>query len=105
MARHIILTDGHSRSSQLYHTKVEQLTTLTNRLNTLARTLGTDYYAQEILQPTFAIGENARDSNVNNDVTPERFSKLEKELVRGKAEVVSSVASHWILRALFDHKV
>jgi protein regulator of cytokinesis 1 len=35
-----------------------------------------------------ASGENQRDTEANRDVTPERFMKLEKELVRGKAEVV-----------------
>jgi hypothetical protein len=75
----------------LYHTKLEQLTTLTNRLNTLARTVGREYFAQDILEPLPAPGENPSDPNVNWDVTPERFSKLEKELVRGKAEVVNDV--------------
>ena len=70
----------------MYHTKLEQLTTLTNRIKALARTLGSDYYSQDILEPSNAAGE---DTNGNLDVTPERFSKLEKELVRGKAEVVS----------------
>jgi protein regulator of cytokinesis 1 len=36
-----------------------------------------------------AVGETAYDAGANRDVTPERFMKLEKELVRGKAEVVS----------------
>jgi hypothetical protein len=64
---------------------------LINRLNTLARTTGRDYFAQDILEPTPALGENPQDPNVNWDVTPERFSKLEKELVRGKAEVVGNI--------------
>ena len=62
-----------------------------NRLNTLSRTLGREYFAQDILEPTPASGDNLHDPNVNWDVTPERFSKLEKELVRGKAEVVSNI--------------
>jgi len=73
----------------VYHTKLEQLTTLTNRIKALARTLGLDYYSQDILEPSIATGEDTNDLNENLDVTPERFSKLEKELVRGKAEVVS----------------
>ena len=73
----------------MYHTKLEQLTTLTNRIKTLARTLGSDYYSQDILEPSIVTGKDTNDSNGNIDVTPERFSKLEKELVRGKAEVVS----------------
>lgn len=66
---------------QLYHTKLEQLTTLTNRINALMRTLGPTFYTPDVL-------------SINDeppvDVTPERFLKLEKELVRGKAEVVST---------------
>jgi len=76
-------------SIQLYHTKLEQLTTLTNRLKALSRTLGPEFYAQDIIEPTPATAESAHDSTANRDVTPERFSKLEKELVRGKGEVVS----------------
>ena len=76
-------------NTQVYHTKLEQLNTLTNRLNALARTLGSEYFAQDIVEPPPAAGEDRYDANANRDVTPERFSKLEKELVRGKAEVVS----------------
>ncbi|KAK2460002.1 hypothetical protein APHAL10511_008008 [Amanita phalloides] len=72
---------------QLYHTKLEQLTTLTNRLSGLLRTLGADYFSRDILEPTPAIGEPQNDPRANRDVTPERFLKLERELVRGKAEV------------------
>lgn len=61
---------------------------MTNRLNALARTLGADYYAPDILDPAPAAGEDPHEPALNSDVTPERFSKLEKELVRGKAEVV-----------------
>jgi len=53
------------------------------------RTLGSDYFAPDITEPTNAVGESPHDSGANRDVTPERFMKLEKELVRGKAEVVS----------------
>lgn len=60
-----------------------------NRINNLVRTLGREYFAQDILEPTPALGETPQDPNVKWDVTPERFSKLEKELVRSKAEVVS----------------
>lgn len=64
-----------------------------NRLNALARTMGRDYFAPDILEPTSAPGENPQDPDVNWDVTQERFSKLEKELVRGKAEAVRDVLS------------
>jgi len=78
----------------VYHTKLEQLNTLSNRLNALSRTLGSDYFSQDILDPLPAVGETAYDSGANRDVTPERFMKLEKELVRGKAEVVSKDFFH-----------
>lgn len=71
---------------QLYHSKLEQLTTLTSRINALSRTLGRDFYTKEITEPTPVAGENPHS---HKDVTPERFLKLEKELVRGKGEVVS----------------
>ena len=74
---------------QVYHTKLEQLNTLSNRLSALSRTLGSDYFSPDILEPLSAVGETAYDAGANRDVTPERFMKLEKELVRGKAEVVS----------------
>ncbi|KAF8066744.1 microtubule associated protein [Lyophyllum atratum] len=82
-----MVSEHQEKLRQVYHTKFEQLTTLTNRLKALARTLGVEYYAQDILEPTTAIGDDPHDPNVNLDVTPERFLKLEKELVRGKAEV------------------
>lgn len=82
---------------QLYHTKLEQLTTLSNRLNALARTLGPEFYAQDIIEPTLANDEAMLDPNAHRDVTPERFSKLEKELVRGKGEVASQPLPHVLL--------
>ncbi|RDB26715.1 Anaphase spindle elongation protein 1 [Hypsizygus marmoreus] len=85
--RYEMVTGHQEKLRQLYHTKLEQLTTLTNRLNALARTLGKEYYTQDILEPPPAVGEDPRGSNLHSDVTPERFSKLEKELVRGKGEV------------------
>jgi protein regulator of cytokinesis 1 len=53
----------------------------------LARTLGSDYFPQDVIDPVPAPGHAS--PGANRDVTPERFMKLEKELVRGKAEVVS----------------
>ena len=79
--------------AQLYHTKLEQLLTLTNRLKTLSRTLGSDFFSPEVLEPTSSAGESEFDASSHRDVTPERFSKLEKELVRGKSEVVSYLFS------------
>ena len=80
-----------NRILQLYHTKLEQLTTLTNRLIALSRTLGHDFYPHDIVEPILANGAILNDAHAHRDVTPERFSKLEKELVRGKGEVVSDL--------------
>ncbi|KIJ62270.1 hypothetical protein HYDPIDRAFT_114762 [Hydnomerulius pinastri MD-312] len=80
------------RLRQVYHTKLEQLTTLTNRLNALSRTLGSNYFPADILRPTVAVEETPSDPNALRDVMPERFSKLEKELVRGKGEVTKRLA-------------
>jgi Ase1/PRC1/MAP65 family protein len=86
---------------QLYHTKLEQLNTLTNRINTLTRTLGAAYFAPDILQPTPALDEDETSAPLDiKDVTPERFARLEKELVRGKAEVRQRLAA---LHSTFVH--
>ncbi|KAF7369106.1 hypothetical protein MVEN_00237800 [Mycena venus] len=79
--RYEMVTEYQEKLRQLYHTKLEQLTTLGNRLSALARTLGPDFYSQDI-----------NDDGEYRDVTPERFSKLEKELVRGKGEVAKRLA-------------
>ncbi|KAJ7750397.1 microtubule associated protein [Mycena maculata] len=80
-ARYEMVTEYQEKLRQLYHTKLEQLTTLTNRLGALSRTLGPDFYPQDII-----------DDGEYRDVSPERFSKLEKELVRGKGEVSKRLA-------------
>ena len=67
--------------------------TFSNRLNALARTLGPEYFPPDILEPISATGESESDPDACRDVTPERFSKLEKELVRGKGEVVRAPSS------------
>ncbi|KAJ7489338.1 microtubule associated protein-domain-containing protein [Mycena latifolia] len=79
--RYELVTEYQEKLRQLYHTKLEQLTTLTNRLNALSRTLGPEFYSQDLV-----------DEAEYRDVTPERFSKLEKELVRGKGEVSKRLA-------------
>ncbi|KAF8901151.1 microtubule associated protein-domain-containing protein [Gymnopilus junonius] len=81
------ISEHQEKLRQVYHTKLEQLNTITNRINTLARTLGSDYFSRDILEQTPAPEEREHDSSANRDVTPERFMRLEKELVRGKAEV------------------
>jgi protein regulator of cytokinesis 1 len=75
----------------LYHSKLEQLQTLTNRINAISRTLGSDFYSRDITEAALAPGLSPGDSNPFRDVTVERFSKLEKELVRGKTEIVRAV--------------
>ncbi|KAF9479819.1 hypothetical protein BDN70DRAFT_833821 [Pholiota conissans] len=79
------ISEYQEKLRQLYHTKLEQLHTLSNRIQVLARTLGQDYFLQDIVDPVPAPGDAS--PGANRDVTPERFMKLEKELVRGKAEV------------------
>ncbi|KAJ7604655.1 microtubule associated protein [Roridomyces roridus] len=74
--RYEMVTEYQEKLRQLYHTKLEQLTTLANRLSALSRTLGPEFFPQDLI-----------DDGEYRDVSPERFSKLEKELVRGKAEV------------------
>ena len=73
----------------MYHNKLEQLLALTSRLTSLSRTLGTGYFPSDVLEPVPALGEAKEDSSSQKDVTPERLAKFEKELVRGKGEVVS----------------
>lgn len=85
--RYEMATVHQEKLRQLYHTKLEQLSTLTTRINGLLRTLGSDYFSRDIIEPTPAAGEVQNDPKAHRDVTPERFLKLEKELVRGKAEV------------------
>ncbi|KAF8443950.1 microtubule associated protein-domain-containing protein [Boletus edulis BED1] len=90
--RHERALEYQERLRQVYHTKLEQLTTLTNRLNALARSLGVNYFSADILQPTVSAEEDSSNPNALRDVMPERFSKLEKELVRGKGEMTKRLA-------------
>ncbi|KAH9896871.1 microtubule associated protein-domain-containing protein [Cubamyces lactineus] len=85
--RYEMISEFQEKLRQQYHTKLEQLLNLTSRISGLSRTLGTDFFAPDILEPTAASGEDEYDSSSHRDVTPERFSRLEKELVRGKGEV------------------
>jgi protein regulator of cytokinesis 1 len=73
----------------MYHAKLEQLTNLSNRILLLSKSLSAGFYGQDVMNHTLAPGEDANDDNAHRDVTPERFARLEKELVRGKVEVVS----------------
>jgi protein regulator of cytokinesis 1 len=69
---------------QLYHTKLEQLVALTNRLAAISRVVGDGFFPEDALDRSISCDPTAP----YQDVCPERFSKLEKELVRGKGELV-----------------
>ncbi|KAK1234663.1 Microtubule bundling protein, partial [Marasmius sp. AFHP31] len=84
--RYELGSEYQEKLRQLYHTKLEQLTNLTNRLNALAKTLDSGFFGLDILEPTLA-HDDKTDTPPHKDVTPERFSRLEKELVRGKSEI------------------
>ena len=71
--------------TQLYHTKLEQLIALTARLVLMSRVVGDTFFPEDVLDQS--VGR----SPGYQDVSLERFSKLEKELVRGKGEIVSYV--------------
>jgi hypothetical protein len=74
---------------QLYHTKLEQLIALTTRLVSISHIVGDGFFSDDVLDCS-----NGCHSGVPyQDVSPERFSRLEKELVRGKGEIVSSFRS------------
>jgi protein regulator of cytokinesis 1 len=109
------LSAQEDKLNQLYSSKLDQLNTLTTRLSNLASTLGSSFYPDDILNPTPAPGEleghtpgatNNPDTSVEDDealylrdLTPERFNRLEKELMRGKSEIQRRLVS---LSALFE---
>lgn len=62
---------------------------LVNRVNSLAQTLGFDFFAADVVEPAPLLETSPVEGESVRDVTPERFTKLEKELVRGKGEIVS----------------
>ncbi|KAI0313957.1 microtubule associated protein-domain-containing protein [Amylostereum chailletii] len=86
--RYEMLTELQEKLRQLYHTKLEQLLTLSNRVAALSRTLPEGFFSDDLLAPL-----GAASSSSHREVTPERFSKLEKELVRGKGEVTKRLSS------------
>ncbi|THH10768.1 hypothetical protein EW146_g8269 [Bondarzewia mesenterica] len=90
--RHEKLTEMQEKLRQLYHTKLERLLTLTNRITALSRMLGEGFFPEDVLEPKLAGARNLLDTSTHRDVTPERFSVLEKELVRGKGEVTKRLA-------------
>ena len=44
----------------------------------------------DIVDSPPAYGESPEDEKILRDVTPERFSKMEKECARGRTEIVST---------------
>lgn len=86
--RYSDLTVKLTSSSQLYKAKLEQQTNYINRIVTLSRTLGTTFFSPDMMDLCAAEGEDSSDILSLRDVTPERFSKLDKEFYRGKAEIV-----------------
>ncbi|OCH93159.1 hypothetical protein OBBRIDRAFT_771990 [Obba rivulosa] len=90
--RYEIICEYQEKLRQIYHTKLEQILSLTGRLKTLANTLGPNFYSDEVLDPALAPDEDEDDPTSHRDVTPERFAKLERELVRGKGEVAKRLS-------------
>ncbi|KZW01124.1 hypothetical protein EXIGLDRAFT_603456 [Exidia glandulosa HHB12029] len=88
--RHEQLQAHQEKLYHLYQTRLEQLHALTARIGTLSHTLGPSFYARDVLEPTPATDDP--DPSAWRDVTPERFSRLEKELVRGKTEISRRLA-------------
>ena len=60
-----------------------------NRIISLARVLGSEYFSIEVMEPPPTYGESMMETQTLRDVTPERFSKLDKEVAKGKSEIVS----------------
>ncbi|KAG8904581.1 hypothetical protein FRB99_001544 [Tulasnella sp. 403] len=83
------LVSNRDKLRQSYQVKFEQFTTLINRLVNLSRILGTTFFPPDALslRPTDAFGPTSDAAYPHVDVTPERFQRLEKEVVRGKAEI------------------
>lgn len=77
------LAELQEKLRQLYHTKLEQLIALTTRLVSMSRVVGDTFFPEDVLDPS----AGRRPGVLYQDVSPERFSKLEKELVRGKGEI------------------
>ncbi|KZT35260.1 hypothetical protein SISSUDRAFT_188445 [Sistotremastrum suecicum HHB10207 ss-3] len=84
-----------TRLQHIYATKQEQLASLQGRIHAQLRVLGNQFSS---LDPKDL--ETAGNTSDVQDVTSERFARLEKELVRGKTEL--SRLMSWI-KEKFDH--
>ncbi|KAI5118297.1 hypothetical protein M0805_003816 [Coniferiporia weirii] len=85
--RYEMFGQHREKLDHLYKTKLEQLTNIINRITPLTHTLGLDFFAPDIIGFSLKFGDGASDGPSLHDVSPERFSKVEKELVRGKGEI------------------
>ncbi|KAF8586752.1 hypothetical protein K439DRAFT_916927 [Ramaria rubella] len=82
------LTAYQEKLQHLYQAKFEQLSGLSNKINALIRIVGSGFFGSDIVSLIPAQGtESGDETQVLKDVTPERFNKLEKELVRAKSEI------------------
>ncbi|KAH9042589.1 microtubule associated protein-domain-containing protein [Lactarius pseudohatsudake] len=77
------LAELQEKLRQLYHTKLEQLIALTARLVSMSRVVGDHFFPEDVLDQSIGRSPGV----LYQDVSLERFSKLEKELVRGKGEI------------------
>ncbi|KAI0300522.1 microtubule associated protein-domain-containing protein [Multifurca ochricompacta] len=77
------LAELQEKLRQLYHTKLEQLNALTARLVSISRIVGDRFFHEDVLGHSTGSSPDMPYQNVS----PERFSRLEKELVRGKGEM------------------
>ncbi|KAL5521148.1 hypothetical protein ACEPAG_9070 [Sanghuangporus baumii] len=86
--RHEMLNQYLEKLDHLYKAKVEQLSNLTNRVLSLSNILGPEFFSLDLTEPPPAYGESISDAKQPlREVTPDRFSKMEKELARGKGEI------------------
>ncbi|KAI9511990.1 microtubule associated protein-domain-containing protein [Russula earlei] len=77
------LAELQEKLRQQYHTKLEQLIALTSRLVSMSRIVGEGFFPEDVLDRSF----NCNSGVPYQDVNADRFSRLEKELVRGKGEI------------------
>jgi protein regulator of cytokinesis 1 len=75
------VSDVPSKIYSSYELTSHYVPALSNRLHSLGNTLGSGFFPPDILSSRASLDASLQ------DVTPDRFSKLEKELVRGKSEL------------------
>ncbi|KZO94497.1 hypothetical protein CALVIDRAFT_538955 [Calocera viscosa TUFC12733] len=91
-----LLTQQEHKLSGLHAAKLEQLSLLSSRLTALATSLPPDFFPPEYLNihPLPLPSTRAAGSEADlEDVTPERFSALEHELLRGKSEITNRLTN------------